>query len=56
MRQLAHAQLCGYNSYHKCLLRHSVSGVQEIGNWAMLFKCFLDENEAVTRFTSCIEL
>ena len=38
--------------YTKCLLTHSGSGVQEIGNWAIYFKCFLDKNEAATRFTS----
>ena len=38
--------------YTKCLLTHSGSGVQEIGNWAIYFKYFLDKNEAATRFTS----
>ena len=32
MGLVADAQLCGYNSRHKCLLTHSVSGVQELGN------------------------
>ena len=38
-----HAQLCGYNSRYKCLIIHIVSALQEIGDWAMLFKCILDK-------------
>ena len=38
-----HAQLCGYNSRYNCLIIHIVSALQEIGDWAILFKCILDK-------------